>query len=256
MSRRCDSRVPALAGSHHAVQDGQHLAHARRMLAAYRERGAAALAHCTGGAVPTTPLRPERPLRWCNWRQSATRAPRTLTSPSCSASEKALTSAGPRCVAFSPRRASAVITPGWRTEGPNSPCCWPWTTPPVPWSTPCFCTGETTAGYFTLLEGLIEERGIPPRAVQRPPRGIQAQRPPAGDCGGSHPVHPVPAGTGDPTDLRPLATGQGPCGTRGGNLPGPARNRTAPGRCQDHRLGHGGAAGLPAPLQRPLLRSG
>ena len=36
--------------------------------------------------------------------------------------------------------------------------------------------------------------------------------------------------------------------------PGPAGNRTTPGRCQDFGSGHGGAAGLPAPLQRSLRR--
>ena len=37
--------------------------HARRMLAAHRERGAAALPTAT---VLTTPLRPARLLQWCN----------------------------------------------------------------------------------------------------------------------------------------------------------------------------------------------
>ena len=101
-----------------------------------------------------------------------------------------------------------------------------------------FCISENTAGYFTLLEGLIEHWGIRIDAVQRPSCGIQAQRPQAGDRGGSHPVHPQPAGTGDPSDLRPLSAGQGPCGTCGGDFPGPAGNRTSPGRCSDHRPGH------------------
>ena len=39
-----------------------------------------------------------------------------------------------------------------------------------------FRTGEDTRGYFMLPEGLIQRWGIP-RAVQRPPRRLQAQRP-------------------------------------------------------------------------------
>ena len=92
-----------------------------------------------------------------------------------------------------------------------------------------FRTGEDTRGYFMLLEGLIESWGLPPGAVQRPPCRLQAQRPPAGDGGGSHPVHPWPAGTGHPANLRPLTPGQGPGGTHGRDLPGPSGHRTAPG---------------------------
>ena len=76
--------------------------------------------------------------------------------------------------------------------------------------------------------------GHSPGAVQRSPRRLQAQRPPAGDGGGSHPVHPWPAGIGHPADLRPLTSGQGPSGTHGGDLSGPSGHRTAPGGRQDH----------------------
>ena len=87
-----------------------------------------------------------------------------------------------------------------------------------------------------LLDGLIQRWGIP-GAVQRSPRRLQALRPPAGDGGGSHPVHP-PAGIAIAADLRPLTPGQGPSGTHGGDLSGPSGHRTAPG-------------GRPGPLARP-----
>ena len=92
-----------------------------------------------------------------------------------------------------------------------------------------FCTSETTAGYFTLLEGLIEGWGIPlalysdrhavfKHNARQPETAAEATQ-----------FTRLIVGTGDPADLRPLTTGQRPCGTGGGDLPGPAGNRTTPG---------------------------
>ena len=83
--------------------------HTRRILAAYRERGAAALAHGHRGrrpvnatpealvADPSTP----RPRRWSStwrsWLGPGTLASTTPTSRNCWRSGKAFTSAGPPC---------------------------------------------------------------------------------------------------------------------------------------------------------------
>ncbi|MCE2502356.1 MAG: helix-turn-helix domain-containing protein [Dehalococcoidia bacterium] len=67
---------------------------ARRMLAAYRERGAAALAHGNRGRRPSArggPLHQAGAPSWCDWRRSVTKAPTTPTAPSCSVSEQAST---------------------------------------------------------------------------------------------------------------------------------------------------------------------
>ncbi len=43
-----------------------------------------------------------------------------------------------------------------------------------------FRTSEDTRDYLVLLEGLIRQWGIPPGPPQRPPRGLQVQRPSEG----------------------------------------------------------------------------
>ena len=76
-----------------------------------------------------------------------------------------------------------------------------------------FCISENTAGYFTLLERLIEGWGIP-LALYSDRHAVfkrNARKPET--CGGSHPVHSVPTGVGHPADLRSFATGQGTGGT-------------------------------------------
>ncbi len=69
--------------------------HARRMLAAYREHGAAALAHGNRGRRPhnaTSPVEAAAVVQLATERyQGATRALTTPTSPSCSVSVKAST---------------------------------------------------------------------------------------------------------------------------------------------------------------------
>ena len=59
-----------------------------------------------------------------------------------------------------------------------------------------FCISENTAGYFTLLEGLIERWGIPLALYSDRHAVFKHNARKAGDCGGRHSVHPWPAGTG------------------------------------------------------------
>ena len=85
-----------------------------------------------------------------------------------------------------------------------------------------FCEKEDAHSYFLLIQRLLQRRGIPPRPVHRPARGLQAHarlRPPRD----ANPVQPGHGRTGDPDDIRPLSPGQGKSGADGGNFPGPPR---------------------------------
>ncbi len=254
--------------------------HARRMLAAYRERGAAALAHGNRGRRPhnaTSPGEAAAVVQLATERYEG--ANHTHLTELLSEREgiglsrptvrRILTRAGigsPRSRRSPQHRFRRQRMPqaGMLIQQDGSHHAWLEDRGPkfalllaVDDATSTvingvFCVSETTAGYFTLLEGLIEDWGIP-LALHSDRHAVfkhNARQP--GDRGRSHPVHPVPAGTGHPADLRRLSPSDRPGRACGWNLPGPAGNRTAPGRCQDHRPGHGGAAGLPAPLQRPL----
>ena len=108
---------------------------------------------------------------------------------------------------------------------------------------------EDTRGYLVLLEGLIRAMGDPPGPVQRPPCGLQIQRPPGAGALRVHPVRPGDAGTGHPADLRPVSPGQGKSGADGVDIPGPAGHRAAPGRRYYHGRGQCRPAGISAPLQ-------
>ena len=88
-----------------------------------------------------------------------------------------------------------------------------------------FRTTEDTRGYMVLLEGLIRQWGVPPGPVQRQTFGLQAQRPSGtADCR-THPVRKDDAATGHPADLRPLSPSQGKGGTYGVDLTGPLDHR-------------------------------
>ena len=56
---------------------------------------------------------------------------------------------------------TAAITPGWRTGDPNSPCCWPWTTPPERWRK-----------LLTILNAMVKDsspwRGSCPAEIAHP----------------------------------------------------------------------------------------
>ena len=55
---------------------------------------------------------------------------------------------------------TAAITPGWRTEAPNSPLLLAVDDATGTVVNAVFRTGEDTRGYFMLLEGLIESWGL------------------------------------------------------------------------------------------------
>ena len=98
--------------------------------------------------------------------------------------------------------------------------------------------------------------GDPPGPVQRSPRRLQVQRSPGAGALRVHPVRPGDAGTGHPADLRPFSPGQGTCRADGVHLPGPAGHRAAAGRRYYHGRGQCRPAGISAPLQRSFLRGG
>ena len=72
-----------------------------------------------------------------------------------------------------------------------------------------------------------------------------------GSCRCSHPVQSRD-GRACTADIRSIASGQGSCGTRRGNVPGQARNRTTACGRNHHRRCEPRAGGLPSTLQRPL----
>ena len=69
--------------------------HTKRILADYRENGAASLAHCHRGCKPSNAT-PEatRSREWCTWLARFTREPTILIWQSCSVNERASTLAG------------------------------------------------------------------------------------------------------------------------------------------------------------------
>ena len=220
--------------------------HARRMLAGYREQGAAALAHGNRGrrphnTIPATEAAAVVELATQRYQGAnhthftellQEREGITLSRPTV---RRILTKAG----IGSPRR-QRMPQSGMLVQLDGSHHAWLEDRGPkfalllaVDDATgtvvnAVFRTGEDTRGYFMLLEP-DRELGSSPGAVQRSPCRFQAQRPSAGNRGGSHPVHSWPAGTGDPANLRPLTPGQGPGGAHGRDLSGPVGNRTAPG---------------------------
>ena len=116
---------------------------------------------------------------------------------------------------------------------------------------------EDTRGYFLLMEGVINRYGIP-LALYGDRHGVFkfSGKP-------RHFTQPV-----GPTQFTramgelgieqvfgPFSPSQGTGGTYGGHLPGPVGQRAQAGGSQDHRPGQRRAAGLPAPLQCPVPRS-
>ncbi len=102
-----------------------------------------------------------------------------------------------------------------------------------------FRTGEDTRGYFMLLDGLIQRWGIP--------LALYSDR---------HAVFKHNARQPETAaEATQFTRGLQELGIRQIFAPGPTGHRTAPGGRQDYWPGHGGAAGLPASLQRPLRRA-
>ena len=83
-----------------------------------------------------------------------------------------------------------------------------------------FRTGEDTRGYFMLLDGLIQRWGIPLALYSDRHAVFKHNAPPAGDGGGSHPVHPWQE-LGIRQIFARSPPGQGPSGTHGGDLSEP-----------------------------------
>ena len=144
--------------------------HARRMLAAYREHGAAALAHGNRGRRPhnaTLPAEAAAVVQLATERyEAANHAHLTellseregidLSRPTV---RRILTRAGigsPRSRRPPQHRFRRQRMPqagmliqldgshhAWLEDrGPSLPYCWPWTMPPAPWSTRCFAPAK------------------------------------------------------------------------------------------------------------------
>ena len=92
-----------------------------------------------------------------------------------------------------------------------------------------FCDQEDSRSYFLLLQGLIQRRGIP--------LALYTDRRPVF----KHRSEYQPAGTAtqfgratDTIDIRAVSPGKGTCGADGRNVPGPASNGTPAGRSSHH----------------------
>ena len=65
--------------------------------------------------------------------------------------------------------------------------------------------------------------------LQRPTRGLQAYWRASPEAGRANPVRPRHGGAGDTPDIRQVTAGEGPGRADGGDIPGPAGDRAAPG---------------------------
>ena len=151
-------------------------------------------------------------------------------------------------------RSTAAIIRGWRNEVHGLSCCWAVDDATGIVANAVFRPEEDTRGYFILIQGLIERWGVPLALYCDRHGGVQVFRKASAhlSAGEGHPLQPGHGGTGHPADIRPLAASQGPSGTDGGNLPGPAGDRTALSWHREHRRGQRHPAGLHATLQRPV----
>ena len=109
----------------------------------------------------------------------------------------------------------------------RSRCCWRWTTPPAP-SNALFCQQEDSHNYFLLMQNLLQRRGIP-LALYTDRHAVFKHTPGPGSTG-TYPVRTGHGRTGYPDDFRPVTPGQRTGGTCRGNLPGPADHGTPAGR--------------------------
>ena len=96
-----------------------------------------------------------------------------------------------------------------------------------------FCNHEDSHNYFLLMQNLLRRRGIPlalytdRHAVLQAHARIRVDR-------NAHPVRTGHGRTGYPDDIRLVAPGQRTGGTCRGNLPGPADHGTPAGRSNHH----------------------
>ena len=100
-----------------------------------------------------------------------------------------------------------------------------------------FSQEEDTRGYFLLMEGLIRQCGIPLAVYSDRQRGLQAYWRASPEAGRANPVRPRHGGAGDTPDIRQVTAGEGPGRADGGDIPGPAGDRAAPGGRHHHRRG-------------------
>ena len=115
-----------------------------------------------------------------------------------------------------------------------------------------FCEQEDAHSYFLLVHGLVQRCGIPV-ALYTDRHGVFRHTPGSGPPRDANPVQPGHGGIGDSDDFRPVAPGKGPRGAHGGNVPGPAGNRTPAGKRPQHRGIQQGAGVVPATVQ-PAIR--
>ena len=231
--------------------------HARRMLAAYREQGAAALAHGNRGRRPhnatslgqaaavvelatqryeganhthyTELLREREGIDLCRPTMSpiltgaGIGSPRSRRSPQHRFRRQRMPQAGMLV------QLDGSHHPWLEDRGPKFALLLAVDDATGAVVNAVFRTGEDTGGYFMFLEGLIRCQGIP-LAPYRDRHAVfkhNARKPETAQKPPSSPVACRNWGSGR---FSPIATGQGSSGAHGRDLPGPAGNRTAPGR--------------------------
>ena len=111
-----------------------------------------------------------------------------------------------------------------------------------------FCEKEDAHSYFLLIQRLLQRRGIP-LALYTDRHGVFRHTPGSGLPGMPTQFSRAMDELGDPDDIRPLSPGQGKSGADGGNFPGPPRNRTAAGRGEQYRGSQQRAGAVPAAIQ-------
>ena len=93
-----------------------------------------------------------------------------------------------------------------------------------------FCEYENTRDYFVLMRGLIERHGVP-IALYTDRHSVFKHVPGSGATERSNPVLPCDGRARNTDDLRAVSAGQGPCGTSGRDLPGQTCNRASTRGC-------------------------
>ena len=117
-------------------------------------------------------------------------------------------------------------------------------------SSALFCLEETTHDYFLLIDDLVRRWGVPLSLyTDRPTRRVHTKDQYRTKVPGCNPVHTGDGRVGYRADLRAFASGQGPCGAHGGYVPGQVGHRAASGRSIHRGGGQRSASGLSAALQ-------
>ncbi len=119
-----------------------------------------------------------------------------------------------------------------------------------------FHPSEDTRGYLVLLEGLVQQWGIPLALYSDRHAAFKYNARQGPVLYESTQFARVMRELGIQQIFALSPTGQGPCRTDGVHLPGPAGHRAAPGwRCH-HGSGQRSPPGLPASVQQPVRREG